>query len=61
MAKEIEKRIKTSIEVADSLWRDVKILAAKKGLRLFQVVEAALRRYIELAEKEEAEKKAGEK
>lgn len=57
MTEEIEKRIKTSIEVGDSLWRDVKIVAAKKGVKLFQVVEAALQRYVELSEKE-AEKKA---
>jgi len=57
MTEEIEKRIKTSIDVADSLWRDVKIVAAKKGLKLFQVVEVALQHYVELSEKE-AEKKA---
>lgn len=56
MSKEIEKRIKTSIEVADSLWRDVKVLAAKKGLKIVQIVDAALRKYVELAEQEEAEK-----
>ena len=57
MAKEeIEKKIKTSIEVTDSLWRDVKVLAAKKGLKIVQIVEVALRKYVELAEQEEAEK-----
>jgi len=59
MSKEVERTIKTSIEVAEGLWRDVKVYAAKKGLKLFQVVEAALERYIELTEKE-AEVKEGE-
>lgn len=56
MEKEIEKRIKTSIEVAESLWRDVKIYAARKGLKLVEIFDAALRKYLELAEREEAEK-----
>jgi hypothetical protein len=35
------------------LWRQVKVYAAKKGLKLTQVVEAALQKYIELSESEE--------
>jgi len=50
--KEIEKKIKTSVSVAESLWREVKVHAARKGLKLAQVVEAALKRYIELEEEE---------
>jgi hypothetical protein len=46
LAKKIEKTVKTTITLADSLWRDVKVYAAKKGLKLTQVVEAALREYI---------------
>jgi hypothetical protein len=56
---ELENRIKasvgkisTSIELPVELWRRTKIYAAKKGLKLTQVVEAALRKYLELSEKE---------
>ena len=52
MEKEIERKIKTSVSVAESLWREVKVYAARKGLKLAQVVEAALKRYIELEEEE---------
>ena len=52
LAKKIEKTIKTTITLADSLWRDVKVFAARKGLKLTQVVEAALKEYL----KEESEK-----
>lgn len=47
MAEEIEKTVKTTIKLADGLWRDVKVFAARKGLKLTQVVEAALREYVE--------------
>jgi hypothetical protein len=57
----LEKRIKTSIgkistsiELPVELWRKTKIYAAKEGLKLTQVVEAALRKYLELSENEEA-------
>jgi len=43
MSEEIEKIIKTSINIPAKLWRDVKVYAAKEGLKLTQVVEAALR------------------
>jgi len=62
MNEEIEKivtRTKTSVEIADDLWRDVKVYSAKKGLKLFQVFEAALTKYIELEEKEQIEKEKG--
>jgi len=52
LAEKIEKTVKTTITLADSLWRDVKVYAAKKGLKLTQVVEAALRKYLEETEKE---------
>jgi hypothetical protein len=52
MSEEIEKIIKTSINIPAKLWRDVKVYAAKEGLKLTQVVEAALRKYIELSEEE---------
>jgi predicted DNA binding CopG/RHH family protein len=46
LAKKIEKTVKTTITLTDSLWRDVKVYAAKKGLKLTQVVEAALKEYV---------------
>jgi predicted DNA binding CopG/RHH family protein len=45
-ANKIKKTVKTTITLSDSLWRDVKIYAVKKGLKLTQVVEAALKEYI---------------
>jgi len=52
MSEELEKRVKTTIDIAEGLWRDVKVYSAKRGLKLVQVVEAALKRYIELSEEE---------
>ncbi|MEM3550490.1 MAG: hypothetical protein QW222_03270 [Candidatus Bathyarchaeia archaeon] len=52
IAEKVEKTIKTTVTLADRLWRDVKVYAARKGLKLTQVVEAALKEYL----KEEAEK-----
>jgi metal-responsive CopG/Arc/MetJ family transcriptional regulator len=52
LAKKLEKTVKTTITLADSLWRDVKVYAAKKGLKLTEVVQAALKEYI----KEEPER-----
>jgi metal-responsive CopG/Arc/MetJ family transcriptional regulator len=52
MSEEIEKIIKTSINIPAKLWREVKVYAAKEGLKLTQVVEAALRKYLELSEEE---------
>ena len=51
--KKVEKTIKTTVTVADSLWRDVKVFAARKGLKLTQVVEAALKEYLKEHESEE--------
>lgn len=34
------------------VWRDVKIYVARKALKLAQVVEAALRKYLQESEKE---------
>jgi len=59
MAEEVvektAKTVKTTIKLADKLWRDVKVFAAKKGLKLTQVVEAALQEYLK-----EEEPKTGE-
>jgi hypothetical protein len=57
LAKKLERTVKTTITLADSLWRDVKVYAAKKGLKLTQVVEAALKEYLK---EEEPEKGKGE-
>ena len=46
IVKKVEKTIRTSVTLADKLWRDVKVYAAKKGLKLTQVVEAALKEYV---------------
>jgi hypothetical protein len=43
---DIEKTVKTPIKLARELWRDTKVFAARKGLKLTQVVEAALKEYI---------------
>jgi len=62
MAEEVvektAKTVKTTIKLADKLWRDVKVFAAKKGLKLTQVVEAALREYLK---EEEPKTREGEK
>ena len=46
LVKKIEKTVKTTITLTDSLWRDVKVYVAKKVLKLTQVVEAALKQYL---------------
>jgi len=56
---DIEKTVKTTIKLADKLWRDTKVFAARKGLKLTQVVEAALKEYIK--EEEPKAKAQGEK
>jgi len=53
VAEKLEKTIKTTITVADRLWRDVKVFAARKGVKLTQVVEAALKEYLKEHESEE--------
>jgi predicted DNA-binding ribbon-helix-helix protein len=58
MGEKIEKTVKTTITLADRLWRDVKVYAARRGLKLTQVVEAALKEYVkETREEPEKEKK----
>lgn len=52
LAEKVERTVKTTIKLADSLWRDVKVYAARKGLKLAQVVEAALREYLKESEVE---------
>jgi hypothetical protein len=42
-----------TITLADSLWRDVQAYAVKKGLKLTQVVESALKAYLEEESKKE--------
>ena len=50
VAKAHEEVVKTSIALARSLWEKAKIRALKEGLTLTQVVEAALKKYLELSE-----------
>jgi hypothetical protein len=52
MTEEAEEFVKTSLKLPLKLWRDIKFYAAKEGLKLMQVVEAALRKYLELSEEE---------
>jgi len=54
MSKE-EEFIKTSLKLPVKLWREIKVYAAREGLKLTRVVEAALKRYIELSEEEAKE------
>jgi len=49
------KNFKTTIKLADKLWRDVKVFAARKILKLTQVVEAALRGYLKKEESKTGE------
>jgi hypothetical protein len=59
LSREVEKVVKTTVTLARELWESAKIEAVKRGLTLTQVVEAALRKYLELAEAER--KKRAEK
>jgi hypothetical protein len=47
LSEEVKKSVKTTLNLADELWRDVKVYAARKGLKLTEVVQAALKEYIE--------------
>jgi hypothetical protein len=47
LGEEVKKTVKTTLNLADELWRDVKVYAARKGLKLTEVVQAALKEYIE--------------
>ena len=49
-AKTARVTIKTSLNLAKNLWREVKLYAVREGLTLTQVVEAALRKYLEIEE-----------
>lgn len=42
-----EKAVKTSVSIAESLWKRAKIAAIKRGLTLTEIVEMALRRLLE--------------
>ncbi|RLE50024.1 MAG: hypothetical protein DRJ31_02845 [Candidatus Methanomethylicota archaeon] len=52
----LTKTVKTSISIAEDLWREVKIAAIKRGLTFSEVVSAALRKWLELTEKEKEAK-----
>lgn len=50
MSEEIRRAVKTTVTLARDVWERAKIEAVRQGLTLTQVVEAALRKYLELAE-----------
>lgn len=52
MSREAKKFVKTSITLTRDVWEKAKIEAVKSGLTLTQVVEVALKKYLEVAEKE---------
>jgi hypothetical protein len=52
VGRAVKDFVKTSITLARDVWEEAKIWALKKGLTLSQVVEAALRKYLEIAERE---------
>ncbi len=52
MSEKVEEFVKTSLKLPLKLWRDVKVYAAREGLKIAEVVEAALKRYLELEGKE---------
>ena len=56
VSEEVEKVVKTSITLTRNLWEKAKIEALRRGLTLTEVVEAALKKWLELAEKEHKEK-----
>lgn len=58
MGRAVKDFIKTSITLARDVWEEAKIWALKKGLTLSQVVEAALRKYLEIAERERAKEES---
>jgi len=51
-ADAITETVKTSITLAKDLWQQIKIEAIKRGLTFAQVVEAALRKWLEIEEQE---------
>jgi hypothetical protein len=52
-----EPIVKTTVNLAGDLWKDVKIAAIKRGVTFTEVVDSALREWLESAEKEKSEKK----
>ena len=52
MSQKVKEFIKTTITLSRETWEKVKIEAIKKGLTFTQIVEAALRKYLEILEKE---------
>ena len=56
VSEEVEKVVKTSVTLTRNLWEKAKIEALRRGLTLTEVVEAALKKWLELAEKEGKEK-----
>jgi hypothetical protein len=61
MSREVEKAVKTTVTLARDLWESAKIEAVKRGLTLAQVVEAALKKYLELTEAERKRRAEAEK
>jgi len=51
-ADSIAQTVKTSIALTRDLWQQIKIEAIKRGLTFAQVVEAALRKWLEIEEQE---------
>ncbi|MEM1538212.1 MAG: hypothetical protein QXK12_05885 [Candidatus Nezhaarchaeales archaeon] len=52
MSEEVKKLVKTSITLTKDLWEQAKIIALKQGLTLTEVIQAALKKYLEILEKE---------
>lgn len=52
LARSAVKTVKTSVSIARDLWQQVKIEAIKRGLTFAQIVEEALRKWLELEEQE---------
>lgn len=58
MSLKVKKFIKTTITLSRETWERIKIEAIRKGLTLTQIVEAALRKYLEILEQEREIKKS---
>ena len=56
VSEEVEKVVKTTVTLTRNLWEKAKIEALRRGLTLTEVVEAALKKWLELAEKERKDK-----
>jgi hypothetical protein len=52
VVESIAETVKTSVTLTKDLWQQTKIDAIKRGLTFAQVVEAALRKWLELEEQE---------